>query len=114
MRDIPADQPGVGFNGPKGKAATCENPGIGVIHVLVADLGAGFIDVETIGVFHDELTPPHETKAGTDLVSEFGLDLVKIQRELAIGAHFSPEQIGDDFFMGRTQAKIAFVAILEP
>src|SRR5690242_7371052 len=113
MRDVPADEARVGFYRPKSEPASREDPSIGIIHFLIADLGAGLIDVKAIGILHDEFPPSHEPESRADLISKFGLDLVEIERKLTIGTHFSPEEIGNDFFMSRAQAKIPLVPILE-
>lgn len=80
---------------------------------MVADPGARFIQVKAIGVLHDEFTPSHETEAGADFISKLCLDLIEIQRHLPIGSDFASEQVGNHFLMGRPQAELALVTILE-
>ncbi len=113
MRGVPSDEPGVRFDGSKCEAASGKDPVVGVVHFLIVFACSGVITVEAVGVFHQELAAPHQAEARADLVAEFGLDLVEIQRELPIGFHFPPKQIGDDLFMRGAQAEIPFVPVFE-
>jgi len=56
------------------------------IHFPIGFVQAGFVDVEGIGVLHQELARPHDTEARPDLVAELGLDLVKGHRQLLVAA----------------------------
>ena len=70
-------------------------------------------EVERIGVLHDELSRAHHTEARADLVTEFRLDLVEVDRQLLVAAHLAPRDVGNDFLMGRTDTEITFVPILQ-
>ncbi len=66
-----------------------------------------------VGVFHDEFTAAHDAEAGPDLVAKFGLDLVIGDGQLFVALEFIARQIGDDFLVGRSQAEIPLVAVLQ-
>ncbi len=108
-----ADRAGHGLDGPKGQAAAREDALIGLVHDPVGLLGILFVGVEGIAVLHDELAPAHQAEARPDLVAELGLDLEKVERQLPVGADVLPDQVGDRLFMGRTDAEVAVVPVLE-
>jgi hypothetical protein len=69
--------------------------------------------VEGIGILHQKLTRSHDPETGPYLVPEFSLDLIEVDRQLLVTADFTTEDVGDHLLVGRTQAKIALVAILK-
>src|SRR5690606_41389243 len=54
----------------------------------------------------------HDAEAGPDLVAELGLDLVEVDRELAIALQLAAGEVGDHFLVGRAEAGLAVVADL--
>src|SRR5204863_140373 len=72
------------------------------------------VGMERVRVLHDELAPAHEAEARPDLVPELHLDLVEVLREIAVGADLSPDEIGHHLLVGRAEAEVAVVAVLEP
>lgn len=83
------------------------------MHGLVTLTGSLIADVKGVGVFHDEFASAHQAKARANFVAEFGLDLIEIDRELAIGMDFPPRNIGDNLFMGGAEAVIPVMAALK-
>ena len=69
--------------------------------------------MEGIGVLHQEFTGAHDAEAWTDLVTEFGLDLVIIDGQLFVTVEFPARQVGDNFFVRRTKAEIPLVTIAD-
>ena len=69
--------------------------------------------MERVAVLHDELAGPHQAEAGAYLVAELGLDVIEVAGQLAVAPDGGAEQLGDDFLLGRAQAVVAVVAILE-
>ena len=69
--------------------------------------------MKTVSVFHDELTATHQAETRPRFITKLGLDLVKIERQFPVGPHRAAYQIGNDFFMRRTEAEIAVVAVFE-
>ena len=55
----------------------------------------------------------HDAEARADFVAELGLDLVKMNRQLAITLDVAAHDIGDDFLVCRANYEVALVAILE-
>ena len=108
-----SDRAGVRFNGAKAQTATAEDPLIGLVHVVVFPAAVFDIRVKTVSVLHDEFATAHQAEAGPWFVAKFCLNLIKIERQLAIGAHGTAHQIGDDFFVGRTETEVALIAIFE-
>src|SRR5690606_40935186 len=47
----------------------------------------------------------HDAEAGPDLVAELGLDLVEVDRELAIALQLAAGEVGDHFLVGRAEAR---------
>ena len=64
-----------------------------------------------IGVFHHEFAGTHHPKTRADFITEFGLNLIKIKRQLLVAANFRAGNVGNHFFVGRAKAKLAFVPI---
>lgn len=69
--------------------------------------------MERVGVLHDELAAAHQAEARADLVTELGLDLVHVEWQLFIAGQLVTGQVGDDFFVGRANAEVALVAVLQ-
>ena len=95
------------------EAQACENTRIGVVHALVSLFERGFVQVEGVGIFHDELTRAHHAKARANLITEFGLNLVEVHRQLLVAGDLFAHQVSDDFFMSGAYAVIALVAIFQ-
>ena len=64
-----------------------------------------------IGVFHHEFAGTHHPKTRADFITEFGLNLIKIKRQLLVAANFRAGNVGNHFFVGRAKTKLAFVPI---
>ena len=92
VRQRAADVAGVGLDGAERQPAAGEDALVGVVHLLVLALGVLLVDVERVGVLHDELAPAHEAGARPQLVAELGLDLVEVERQLAPAAHVAAHQ----------------------
>ena len=108
-----ADGAVVGFNRAEFQAQAGEHVAVRLMHAVVGDLQRRLVSVERIGVLHDEFAAAHQTEAWADFVTEFGLDLVQVDRQLFVAAQLVAHQIGDDFFVGRAGAEVATMAILE-
>ena len=81
------------------------------MHLVVGLLQAFFAGVEGIGVFHNEFTRAHHAETRTGFITEFGLNLVQVQRQLTVAADVVAGQVGNHFFMGRANAEITVVAV---
>ena len=108
---VAADAAGVRLHGPEVQAAALEDAAVGRVHDLVG-LGQGVVvQVEGVGVLHQELARPHDPEARADLVAELGLDLVEVDRELLVAAQLVARQVGDDLLVGRAEAELPLVAV---
>ena len=113
MGETAADRPRVGLHGPEFETAAGEYPLIGLIHLHVGNLRRLVAHIERIGIFHDEFPAAHEAESRPDLVAELGLDLIEIDRQIPIGMQFLAGDVGDDLLMGRPEAGLPFVPVME-
>ena len=70
--------------------------------------------MEAVGVLHHELARAHHAEARADLVAELGLDLVEVDRQLAVALELAARDVGDDLLVGGPEHHVAVVAVLEP
>ncbi len=90
-----------------------EDIAVGLVHAVVGLLQGFLVQVEGVGVLHDELTGAHQAEARTDLIAELGLHLVHVDRQLFVTGDLVAGQLGDDFLVGRADAELAIMTILE-
>ena len=60
------------------------------VHLVVGLAHAVLVDVEGVGIFHDEFARTHDAEARTDFVAELGLDLVVVDGQLLVAAQLAP------------------------
>ena len=104
---------GVGLDGTERQPAALEDARVGVVHHLVLAARVGRVDVEGVGILHDELAPAHQPEARTQLVAELHLDLVEGLRQVAVRAHLATHQVGHHLLVRRPEAEVALVAVLQ-
>ena len=95
------------------QAQASEHVAVSLVHAVISDLQRCLVGVERIGVLHDELAATHQAEARANFVTELGLDLVQVDRQLLVAVQLVAAQIGDDFFVGRAHAELATVAIFK-
>jgi hypothetical protein len=71
------------------------------------------IDVEGIGVLHQEFAPAHKAEAGPDLVAELPVDLVEVLGQVAVAFEVGAEDVGDDLLVGGAVEHVALVPVLD-
>jgi hypothetical protein len=108
-----ADRTGIGLHRAEIQAQAGEYLTVSLVHAVIGCLQRRLIDMEGVGILHDEFAASHQTETRTDLVAELGLDLVQVERQLLVAAQFVAHQVGDHFFVGRADAELAAVAILQ-
>ena len=79
--------------------------------LVVRMLGAGVVEVEGIGVLHQEFASAHQAEARPHLVAELPLDMVEVERQVLVGTHIGAEDLGDHFLVGRTVEHVALMAV---
>ena len=87
---------------------------VGDEHPVVGMLGALEIEVEGIGVLHQEFAPAHHAEARPHLVTELPLDVIEVERQVLVGPHIAAEDLGDHFLVGRPVEHVALVPVLDP
>ncbi|MNS94837.1 hypothetical protein D3C72_1290640 [compost metagenome] len=88
-------------------------PHIGHEHPFIGLHRVFLVEVEGISVLHQEFPGPHRAKARSDLVAELPLDVVEVQRQVLVGFHIGPEDIGDHFLVGRAIEEFALMPVLD-
>jgi len=111
MRKAPPNGTRVGLNLFESQAASFENIGIGLCHLVVGVLGVFFISVKAVSVLHHEFPSAHDAESGPDFIAELGLNLVQQNGELAIGFDFPSHDIRDDLLMGGAVTELASMPV---
>ena len=112
VRARAADGTGIGLDGAKGQPHTGENALVGSEHGVVTLARAGFVAVEGVRVFHGEFAAAHHAKSWTALITEFGLDMIKVHRQLAIALDLIAGDIGHRFLGSRLHNEIPAMTVL--
>ena len=86
---------------------------IGDEHLVVGMPRAGSVEIEAVGVLHQELAPAHHTKARPHLVAEFPLDVIEDLWQVAIAPDRGTDNLGYLFFIGRAVQHLALVPIAD-
>ena len=113
MRAAAADGAGVCGDRAELQTEAGKNAGVRFVHHAVGLFQAFKAAVEGIGILHDELARAHHAETRTDFVAELGLDLVEVQRQLAVALHFAPRDVGDDLLMRGAEAEQVVVPVLD-
>ena len=61
------------------------------------------VNVEGVGVLHDELAAAQQTRAGARLIAVLGLNLVQVNRQVLVGGVQVLDQQGEHFLVGGCQ-----------
>ena len=69
--------------------------------------------MERVGVLHQEFAGAHDAEARTDLVAKLGLNLIVVDRKLAVTLEVVARDVGDDFLVRGAQAEVPLVPVLE-
>jgi hypothetical protein len=105
--DVRADRDGL-------EAEPFERAHVRAVLGPVARIEAGVVAVAAVGVLHDELADADQPAPGAWLVAPLGLEVVDLQRQLAIRLHHVGQQEPHDLLVGHGQDHVPAVAILEP
>ena len=102
MTEIAADRSGICAHRNRLQAHAVERPQIGDEHPVIGFARLFLVDIERIGILHQELAGTHRSEARPDLITELQLDMIEVQRQIAIRPHIAAEDVGDHFLIGRT------------
>ena len=80
---------------------------------LVGLFQALIIDVEGVGVLHDELAAAQQAGAGAGLVAVLGLNLVEVNRQVLVGGVEVLDQQGEHFLVGGSQQHVCALTVLQ-
>ena len=82
-------------------------------HLFIGAVRRRAVYIERVCILHDELAAAHQSKTWPDLVAKLGLDLVEIERHLAIAFYLPSHHVGNNFFMGWAHAEAPLLAVLK-
>ena len=100
MVHVAADGPRLGLHRDDVEAQPGEDPQVGVEDRPVGGLHGLLVDVERVGVGHDQLAGAQQAEPGPGLVAELDLDLVDGQRELPVGVDLGADGDRDHLLVG--------------
>ncbi len=78
---------------------------------MVAVARARLVEIEAVGVLHQELAAAHHPEARPDLIAEFPLDVVKRPRQVAVALEFVPDERGQHLLVGRAVEHLAVMPV---
>ena len=113
VAEVAADRAGVGAHRDRLQAHAREGAQIGHEHAVVGRLGALVVEVEGIGVLHQEFAAAHDAEARPHLVAELPLDVVEVERQVLVGLHVGAEDLGDHLLVGRAVEHVAVLPVLD-
>ncbi len=111
--EVAADRAGVGAHRDRLQPQPLEGPEIGDEHLVVGVDRAVLVEIEGIGVLHQELARAHGAEARPHLVAELPLQVVEVQRQVLVALHIGPEDLGDHLLVGRAEQHLAVVAVAD-
>ena len=80
---------------------------------LVGDLEAGIVDVERIGVLHDELAAAKDPRARPRLVAVLGLDLVEDDGQVLVGGVLALDEQREHLLVRGPEQVVRALAVLQ-
>ncbi len=113
MAEVAADRSGVGHHRDGGEAESRKGAQIGHEHAIVGMARALEVEIERIGVLHQEFARPHHAEARPHLVPELPLDVIEVERQVLVGAHRGPEDLRDHLLVGWAVQHVALVPVLD-
>ena len=104
---------GVGFDGEEVEAAAGEDAAVDGVVLFIGEVEASGVDIEGVGVLHEELADAQEAGFWAGLVAELGLDLIPDLGELLVAAELVAGNGGHDLFVSHGEAQVGALAVLE-
>jgi hypothetical protein len=109
----PAHHARVALHGVELHPAPAENPDVGFVVELVAVVQPGRVQVQSVGVLHQEFPGAQDPALGAGFVPQLGLDLIPDLGEVPVGPDLPRGQPGDDLFVGHPQNHVPLVPVFE-
>ncbi len=94
-----------------GQAQPVEDPLIGLAHRVVGGVQPRLVDVEGVGVLHDEFAPADHPRPGAGLVPVLRLDLVEREGQVPVGGVEVLDQEREHLLVGRGQEVVGVLAV---
>ena len=113
VAEVAADRPGLGPHRDGLQPHAIKGAQIGDEHLVVGVPSAGGVEIEAVGVLHQELAPAHHAKARPDLVAELPLDVIEVLRQVAVAPDRGAHDVGDLLLVGRAVQHLALVAVAD-
>src|SRR5215475_12406561 len=111
MTEVAADWPRLRSHRDRLQSHACKGAQVSDKHLVVRPPRPGLVDVEGIGVLHQEFTTAHDAEPRALLVAEFPLNMIEIERQAPVRLHIGAEDLGDHFLVGRPVQKLALVPV---
>ena len=96
------------------QAQPVEDADVGLTMQLVGLGEPVVVEVERVGVLHDEFAPAQDAGAGPCLVAILGRDLVQHDRQILVGAVLALHQQREELLVGGPEQVVAALAVLQP
>src|SRR3984885_12863774 len=113
VAEVAADRARLRPHRNSGQAKPRESAQVSGELLIVGMARADLVEVERIGVLHQELARAHHAEAGPDLVAELPLDMIEIERQILVGAHRGAEDLGDHLLVGGPVQHVAVVPVAD-
>ncbi len=114
LRRAAAHRPGHRRDDDVADAQRVEDALVGVAMAVVDRLEPVVVDVEGVGVLHDELAPAQDARPRPRLVAVLRLDLVQQQREVLVAAVLPLHRQREELFVGGPEEIVVVAAVLQP
>jgi hypothetical protein len=109
---VAADRPGVGLHRHVVEDAPVEDPFVGPEHDPVGLAQAVVVPVEGVRVLHEELAGAQHAEARPQLVAVLPVDLVQVQRQVAVRAVLLGDEGCHDLLRRGREAEPGFLAVV--
>ena len=111
MAEIAADRAGLGPHRDRLQPHPGEGAQIGDEHPVVGAPRGGLVDIERIGILHQEFAAAHDAETRPLLVAELPLDVIEVERKALVGFDVGAENLGDHFLVGRPVKQFTLVPV---
>ena len=114
MAQIATDRAGIGAHRYGLQAHPREGLEIGDEHLVVGHLAGRGVDVERVGVLHQELAPAHHAEPRPHFVAELPLNVIKVLRQVLVALHRMLEDICYKLFICWTIKHLPIMPVGDP